>query len=77
MRKFPGISSLNDDIYGAYLESHTTIKGITAEEIHNGARKMENNRSPGPDGITAEFWKVVLAPDSPAANRCADFCNMC
>jgi uncharacterized protein (DUF885 family) len=35
LRKFPGISSLNDDIYGAYLESHTTIKGITAEEIHN------------------------------------------
>ena len=35
MRKFPGISSLNDGIYGAYLESHTTIKGITAEEIHN------------------------------------------
>ena len=35
LREFPGISSINDDIYQAYLESHTTIKGITAEEIHN------------------------------------------
>ena len=35
LRKFPGISSINDEIYQAYLESHTTIKGITPEEIHN------------------------------------------
>jgi len=35
LRKYPGISSINDDIYQSYLESHTTIKGITPEEIHN------------------------------------------
>ena len=35
LRKFPGISSLNNNIYLKYLEYHTTIKGITPEEIHN------------------------------------------
>ena len=32
LRKFPGISSINDDIYQAYLESHTTIKGKALEK---------------------------------------------
>lgn len=35
LREFPGISSLDDDIYQAYLEYYTTIEGITPEEIHN------------------------------------------
>ena len=42
MRKFPGLSSLDDpqrslkkQIYQTYLESHTTINGITPEEVHN------------------------------------------
>ena len=35
LRKFPGISSINDEIYQGYLEFHTTIKGITPEEVHN------------------------------------------
>ena len=44
MRKFPGLSSLDDpqaqrslkkQIYQTYLESHTTINSITPEEIHN------------------------------------------
>ena len=28
LRKLPGLSSINDDIYQTYLESHTTTKGI-------------------------------------------------
>ena len=44
MRKFPGLSSLDDpqaqrslkkQIYQTYLESHTTINCITPEEVHN------------------------------------------
>ena len=44
MRKFPGLSSLDNpqaqrslkkQIYQTYLESHTTINDITPEEIHN------------------------------------------
>ena len=35
LRKFPGISSIDNNIYQKYLEYHTTIKGITPEEIHN------------------------------------------
>ena len=42
LRKFPGLSSLDDpqrslkkQIYQTYLESHTTINGITPEEVHN------------------------------------------
>ena len=44
MRKFPGLSSLDNpqaqrslkkQMYQTYLESHTTINGITPEEIHN------------------------------------------
>ena len=44
MREFPGLSSLDDpqakrslkkQIYQTYLESHTTINGITPEKVHN------------------------------------------
>ena len=52
LRKFPGISSINDEIYQAYLESHTTIKGITPEEIHNtGLDEVER--------LKADMMKVI------------------
>ena len=31
---------------------------ITEEELKNAIKKMKNNKSPGPDGITTEFYKL-------------------
>ena len=40
-------------------ESKNFLDGdITSEEIHNSLKKTKNNKSPGPDGIIFEFYKL-------------------
>lgn len=33
-------------------------RGLSCEELRYAIEKMQNNKSPGPDGITAEFYKM-------------------
>lgn len=33
-------------------------KEITLDEIHKNIAKLKNNKSPGNDGLTAEFYKT-------------------
>lgn len=40
------------------IESERLIKPITDEEIREVLFRMPNNKSPGPDGFTAEFFKA-------------------
>ncbi len=35
LRDLPAISSIDSELYEKYLEYHTSIKGITPEEVHN------------------------------------------
>lgn len=52
LRKLPGLSSINNEIYQTYLESHTTTKGITPEEVHQmGLDEIEK--------LQSEVMKVV------------------
>lgn len=32
---------------------------ITPEEVDRGIRNLKNGKTPGPDGLTAEFYKVL------------------
>jgi uncharacterized protein (DUF885 family) len=79
LRKFPGLSSLDDpqaqrslkkQIYQTYLESHTTINGITPEEVHNmgideiarlksEVMKIVNKELKMPDVTFKEFFQIL------------------
>lgn len=34
---------------------------LTPDELYKALHKMPNNKSPGPDGLPAEFYKYLLA----------------
>ena len=42
-------------------EQHMLTKEVTQEEIHKVLFAMPNNKSPGPDGFTSEFFKATWA----------------
>ena len=55
------ISDLVGDIPTLTLQEKTSLEGkITLDEASAALKNMKNNKSPGSDGFTVEFFKVLL-----------------
>ena len=53
-------------------QAGTLEKPFTITEVHNARNLMPNNKSPGPDGFPAEFYKHFWNSLSPIFNRLTD-----
>ena len=60
-----GVNHSDREFFGQHVvrsvstDNHNMLnREIQPEEIHNALRKMKNNKSPGPDGIIVEFYKL-------------------
>ena len=51
------LKTLSDDPIPKYIAKRTNGE-ITKEQIKFAIRKLGNNKSPGPDGLPAEFYKI-------------------
>ena len=51
------LKALSDDPIPKYIAKRTDGE-ITKEQIKFAIRKLGNNKSPGPDGLPAEFCKI-------------------
>lgn len=40
-------------------QAESLIKPITIEEVRNAMKQSINNKAPGPDGLTNEFYKIL------------------
>ena len=67
------LKTLSDDPIPKYIAKRTDGE-ITKEQIKFAIRKLGNNKSPGPDGLPAEFYKIyediITAPLKEALDEC-------
>ena len=55
------ISDLVEDIPTLTLQEKTSLeRKITLDEASAALKNMKNNKSPGSDGFTVEFFKILL-----------------
>ena len=67
------LKALSDDPIPKYIAKRTDGE-ITKEQIKFAIRKLGNNKSPGPDGLPAEFYKIyediITEPLKEALDEC-------
>ena len=70
---------MNESVANAFLENVDSIKGehifedlcrdFTIEELYDAIFSFINGKSPGPDGLTIEFYKCVFSTRFSDAHR--------
>ena len=52
------IDSISENNTLNHKEKQECEKKLSANEIYKAVKKLNNNKSPGPDGLTPEFYKT-------------------
>ena len=50
-------------------EAESLNRPITADKIEAGIKKLLTHKSPGPDGVTGEFYKAFKEEGTPILHR--------